>query len=81
MDMQNLPLKPERKAEVEAYAKLHDQTPEDALDYLVAAQLAWEKREFYDTVQSALRGYEDVKDGRTKPAGEVREAPRRKSGR
>jgi predicted transcriptional regulator len=80
MDTQPLTLKPERRAELEAYAELHGQSPAEALDDLLAAQLEWERREYEDTVQAALRGYADVKAGRTKPAEEVHEALRRKYG-
>jgi hypothetical protein len=37
--MQTITLKPERLAELEDYAKSHGQTPADALDELLEAQL------------------------------------------
>jgi predicted transcriptional regulator len=80
MSSQPLNLKPERRAELEEYARLHDQSPEEALDDLLATQLAWERQECEQTFEAVRRGYEDVKAGRTKPAGEVHEAMRRKYG-
>lgn len=67
-DTQPITLKPERRAELEAYAQLHGQTPAEALDDLLAAQLTWEKREYREAVAGIKRGYEDVKAGRTQPA-------------
>ena len=80
MDIEPLNLKPERRAELEEYARLHDQSPDEALDDLLAAQLDWERQDYEETVQAALRGYEDVKAGRTKPAAEVYESLRLKHG-
>lgn len=80
MDSQSIPLKPERLIELEEYAQMHGQTPADALDYLLAEQLKSEKRAYEDTVKAALRGYEDVKAGRTRPAEQVYESLRAKQG-
>lgn len=77
--MQPITLKPERRAELEEYAQLHGQTPADALDDLLAAQLERSKREYQETVNAALRGYEDVKAGRTKPAEQVYKSLRKGS--
>jgi predicted transcriptional regulator len=80
MDMQTIPLKPERKAQLEAYAELHDQSPEEALDDLLAAQLEWEDEDHEDTVAALLEAEADIKAGRTRPAAEVYEAMRLKHG-
>ncbi len=69
--MEMMPVKPERKAQLETYAKEHGQSPAEALDALLAAQLEAEQREYDETVQGALSGYEDVKAGRTSSAEEV----------
>ena len=53
--MQRMPLKPERKAQWETYAKEHGQSPAEALDDLLAAQREAEQREYDETVQGALR--------------------------
>jgi hypothetical protein len=78
--MEMMPVKPERKAQLEEYAQQHGQSAADALDDLLAAQLEWERREYDETVQAAIRGYEDVKAGRTRPAREVYESLRVKHG-
>ena len=76
MDM----LKPERKAQLEEYARRHGQDPADALDDVLAEYFAWEAQDFEDSVEAVRRGYEDMKAGRTKPADEVHQALRRKRG-
>lgn len=73
-------LKPERLADLEEYARAHGQTPDDALDDLLAAQLAWERNEHEETVAAVLEADEDVKAGRTRPAEEVYKAMRLKHG-
>lgn len=78
--MERMPVKPERKAQLETYAKEHGQSPAEALDDLLAAQLEAEQREYDETVQGALRGYEDVKACRTRPAKDVFEWLRAKHG-
>jgi hypothetical protein len=55
MDM--IPLKPERKAQLEGYAKQCGQEPAAALDEAPAAYLEWERQDFAD-----------VRAGRTRPA-------------
>ena len=80
MDMLPVNLKPERRAELAEYAERHGQDVEAALDDLLAAQLEWERHEYQETVKSALRGYEDVKAGRTKSAEEVYRSLRQKYG-
>jgi hypothetical protein len=78
MDM--LPVNPERKAQLEEYARLHDQTLEEALDDVLARHLAWDKEDHEETVQALLEAEEDIKAGRTKPAEEVHKALRLKHG-
>jgi predicted transcriptional regulator len=68
MDM--IPLKPERKAELEEYAKRRGQDTATALDDALATYLEWERQDFAEAVEGVRRGYEDVKAGRTKPATE-----------
>lgn len=80
MDAQSITLKPERLAELEEYARLHGQTPADALDELLAAQMEWEKRDYQETVEGIRRGFDDVKAGRTRRAKELLEELRRKHG-
>jgi hypothetical protein len=78
--METLPITPERKAQIEAYAKEHGQSAADALDELIADQLEWRQREYDETVQGSLRGYADVKAGRTSSAEEVFDWLRSKHG-
>ncbi len=64
--MEMLPVKPERKAQLDAYAERHGQDAVTALDEVLADYFAWEQQDYDETVQAALVGYEDVKAGRTR---------------
>ena len=68
MDM--IPLKPERKAQLEEYAKRRGQDPAAALDDALATYLEWESQDSAEAVEGIRHGYEDVKSGRTRPASE-----------
>ena len=76
--MKMIPLKPERKAQLEEYAKRRGQDPETALDEVLATYLEWERQDFAQTVEGIRRGYEDVTAGRTRPAAELVSDLRRK---
>ena len=76
--MDIIPLKPERKAQLEEYARRHGQDPATALDDALAAYLEWERQDFVKAVEGIRHGYEDVKAGRTKPASEFLVEMRRK---
>ncbi len=76
MDM--MPLKPERKAQLEEYAKRRGQEPAAALDEALAAYLEWERQDFAQAVEGVGRGYEDLRAGRTRPAAEFLADLRRK---
>jgi len=78
MDM--IPLKPERKAQLDEYAKRHGQDPAAALDEALAAYLEWERQDFEQAVEGIGRGQEDVRAGRTRPAAEFLAEMRRKHG-
>jgi predicted transcriptional regulator len=69
--MDTIPLKPERKAQLEAYAQRRGQDAATALDEALATYLEWERQDFGETVEGIREGYEDVKAGRTRPAAEV----------
>ena len=71
-------LKPERKAQLEEYAKRRGQDPETALDEALATYLEWEGQDFAQAVEGVKRGHEDVNAGRTRPASEVLSDLRRK---
>ena len=71
-------LKPERKAQLEEYAKRRGQDAETALDEALATYLEWECQDFAQAVEGVKRGHEDVNAGRTRPASEVLSDLRRK---
>ena len=68
MDM--IPLKPERRAQLEEYARRRGQDPADALDEALASYLEWERQDFAEAVEGIRHGDEDVKAGHTRPASE-----------
>jgi predicted transcriptional regulator len=76
MDM--IPLKPERKAQLEEYARRRGQDPATALDDALAAYLEWERQDFAGAIEGIRQGYEDVKAGRTRPVAEFLSDLRRK---
>jgi len=76
MDM--IPLKPERRAQLEEYAKRRGQDPVAALDDALATYLEWEREDFDEAVERIQRGLEDMKAGRGRPAAEVLADLRRK---
>jgi hypothetical protein len=78
MDM--IPLKPERKAQLEEYAQRHGQDPATALDDALGAYLEWERQDFDEAVEGIRRGHEDVKTRRTRPAADLLSAMPRKYG-
>ncbi|MFY9741426.1 MAG: hypothetical protein WA252_01875 [Candidatus Sulfotelmatobacter sp.] len=73
-----IPLKPERKAELEEYAKRRGQDPASALDDALAAYLEWERQDYAEAVEGIGRGYKDLRAGRSKPAAEFLADLRRK---
>jgi len=76
MDM--TPVKPERKAQLEEYAKRHGKDAADALDNVLADYFAGEEHDYQASLEAIRRGYEDVKAGRTRPAAEFLEELREK---
>jgi predicted transcriptional regulator len=78
--MEMVPLKPERKAQLEEYAHRHGQDPAAALDDVLAAYLEWERQDFQQAVEGIARGHEDVKAGRTRRAADFLADMRRKHG-
>jgi predicted transcriptional regulator len=77
-DMHMMPLKPERKAQLEEYAKRRGQEPAAALDDALAAYLEWERQDYAEAVEGVGRGYKDLRAGRTRPADEFLADLRRK---
>jgi predicted transcriptional regulator len=68
MDM--IPLKPERKAQLEEYAKRRGQDPAAALDDALATYLEWERQDYTAAVDGIRQGHDDVRAGRTRLATE-----------
>src|SRR5438477_1979452 len=61
-----IPLKPERQAALEEFARRRGKTPADALDDALAAYLEWERQDFEGAVQGIQQGHDDVKAGRSR---------------
>jgi len=78
--MDVIPIKPERKAQLEEYAQRRGQDPAAALDDALAAYLEWERQDFEQAVDGIRQGYQDVKAGRTQPIAEALEELRVKHG-
>lgn len=79
MDM--IPVKPERKAQLEDYAKRHGQPDTAAaLEDVLATYLVWERQDYEEAVEGIREGYEDMKAGRMQSTDEVFEELRVKHG-
>jgi hypothetical protein len=78
--MEMMPVKPERKAELEEYARRHAQDTTTALDDVLAAYLEWERQDYEEAVQGIQQGYDDVRTARTQPANETFDELRLKHG-
>ena len=78
--MEMLPVTPECKAQLENYAQRHGQDTAAALDDALASFLAWEEKDYLESVEAIREGYEDVKAGRTRPASKFLEELRAKRG-
>ena len=76
--MEAIPLKPERRAQLEEYAQRHGQDPAAALDEALGTYLEWERQDSEEAVEGIRRGHEDVTTGRTRPASEFLADMRRK---
>ena len=74
--MQSLPIKSERLAELEEFARRRGRTTADAL----AEYLEWERQDYQEAVEAVRKGFEDVKAGRTKPAEQFLDEFARKHG-
>ena len=78
--MDVIPIKPERKAQLEEYAQRRGQDTATALDDALAEYLEWEHRDFQEAVEGIRQGHEDLKTGRTQSAEEAFEELRVKHG-
>lgn len=78
--METLPVKSERLAQLEEFARRRGKSTADALDDVLAEYLEWEREDYQEAVQAIRQGLEDVKAGRTKPAEQFLDEFARKHG-
>jgi predicted transcriptional regulator len=78
--MATVPLKPERLAQLEEFARRRGTSTAEALDDVLADYLAWERQDYQDALEGIREGYEDVKAGRTRPVDEFLDDFARKHG-
>ena len=78
--VESLPVRPERFAQLQDYARRRGKTTADALDEALAEYFEWERHDYDETVEAVRAGYEDMKAGRTEPAEEFLEDFRQKHG-
>ena len=78
--MNTVPVKPERLAQLEEFARRRGRSTADALDDVLADYLEWERQDYQETVEGIRQGYEDVKAGRTKSADQFLDDFARKHG-
>lgn len=78
--MEMLPLTPERKAQLDDYARRHGRDSATALDEVLANYLEWERQDYQDATEGIRQGYEDVRFQRTQPVDEALEELRVKHG-
>jgi hypothetical protein len=78
--MDAVPVKPERLAQLEEFARRRGRSTADALDDVLADYLEWERQDHREAVEGIRQGYEDVKAGRTKSADQFLDDFARKYG-
>lgn len=66
--MDTLPVRPERLAQLEKFARRRGKSTADVLDDVLADHLESERQDYEEAVVGVRQGYEDVKAGRTTPA-------------
>lgn len=62
--METVPVRSERLAELEEYARRRGKTTADALDDVLAEYLEWERQDYQEAVEAVREGLEDVNVGR-----------------
>jgi hypothetical protein len=75
-----IPINPERKAQLEAYARRHGQDRGTAIDETLDMYLELEQLDYNDTVNAVWVAHQGVKAGRARPAVEFLEQLRAKHG-
>ena len=78
--MDAVPVKPERLAQLEKFARRRGRSTAEALDDVLADYLEWERQDYQEAVEGIRQGYEDVKAGRTKSADQFLDDFARKHG-
>jgi predicted transcriptional regulator len=78
--MDAVPVKPERLAQLEEFARRRGRSTAEALDDVLADYLEWERQDYQEAVEGIRQGYEDVKAGRTKSADQFLDDFARKHG-
>jgi predicted transcriptional regulator len=78
--MVTVPLKPERLAQLEEFARRRGRSTAEALDDVLADYLEWERQDYHEALEGIRQGYEDVKAGRTRPADDFLDEFARKHG-
>jgi predicted transcriptional regulator len=78
--MDVVPIKPERKAQLEAFAQRRGKDTAAALNDALAEFLEQDQQDYQESVAAIRRGNEDVTAGRTRPAAEFLEELREKHG-
>ena len=76
--MKRIPIKPERQAELEEFARRRGKKPADVLDEALDQYL--EKHDAAEAVQGIQRAYEGIRSGRTRPVESFLDDMRRKHG-
>jgi hypothetical protein len=78
--METISLTPERKAQLDLYARRHGQDPATALDDVLGTYLEWEEQDYREAVEGISAGYADFKARRTQPVDEMFDELREKHG-
>jgi predicted transcriptional regulator len=78
--MVTVPLKPERLAQLEEFARRRGRSTAEALDDVLADYLEWERQDYQEALEGIRQGHEDVKAGRARPADDFLDDFARKHG-
>lgn len=78
--MHTLPVKSERLAQLEEFARRRGKSTADALDDVLADYLEWERQDYQEAVEGIRQGLQDVKAGRIRPADQFLDEFARKHG-
>ena len=63
-----LPVNPERLAQLQDFARRRGKGTAEALDEALADYLEWERQDYQEAVAGISQGCQDLKAGRTEPA-------------